>query len=137
MDRKDEKNFLSIIKAKSFEAGDRVIRMQTIDRGLYVVISGVFFGMDDSFPEQRKSFGAGAILGIDQFLENDRWDSDIICKMKGSIMGKIEYDMFEELREKYPQSAIRFYNRVIRYKSCELIRSREDNAEKMRELVRA
>ena len=78
--------------------------------------------MDDSFPEQRKMFGAGSILGIDQFLENDRWEIDIVCKIKGSIMGKIEFDMFEELREKQPQSAIRFYNRVTRLKSLELIK---------------
>ena len=66
-------------------------------------------------------YGAGAILGVDQFLENDRWEMDVICKIKGSVMGKIEYDQFEELKEQQPASAIRFYNRIIRHRSYQLI----------------
>ena len=74
-------------------------------------------------------FKSGAILGVDQFLENDRWDMDIICEDDGSIIGKIDYDTFVELKETQAASAIKFYNRLMRHKSYELIYEKKNNEE--------
>ena len=70
---------MGMMKCQGFNPGDRVIRNKTRDRGLFFVISGQFFGLDDTFPQTRHVFKTGAIIGMDQFLDSERWDMDIIC----------------------------------------------------------
>ena len=46
MDKRDERVFMNEIQAQQFNAGDRVIRRDTKDRALYMVIEGEFFAFD-------------------------------------------------------------------------------------------
>ena len=58
--------------------------------------------MDDSFPVFRNMYGPGAILGVEQFIYNDKWNMDIISKVNGCIMAKIDVESFEELKNSQP-----------------------------------
>jgi len=65
LDKRDERVFLTDIRASQFYAGDRVIRINTKDRALYFVMSGQFFAVDDSYPNRGPTYKAGALLGVD------------------------------------------------------------------------
>ena len=42
-------------------------------------------------------------------------------------MGKFDYDRFLEIKESQAASAIRFYNRIVRHRSYELIYEKKNN----------
>ena len=65
MESKYERAFMMMLKIKQFEAGDRVARINSMDQAFFIIIKGVFFGLDDTFPQYRHLYGPGAILGID------------------------------------------------------------------------
>lgn len=116
MDKKDERILFSEMRDKvaSMNPGDRVVRRHTQDRALFFVIRGTFFGMDDNFPSQRILHEAGAVLGCEQFLKNDYWEMDLICREENSLIAKYDYDSFCNLRETNTLTAVRLYNRIIR-----------------------
>ena len=43
--------------------GDRVIRRNTKDPALFIVIAGTFIALDDSYPSNRDHYKTGAIIG--------------------------------------------------------------------------
>jgi hypothetical protein len=94
MDKKDERVFMNEVKAQSMAPGDRVVRRNTKDRAMFIVIQGQFFGLDDSYPSNREIFKTGSIIGADQFMKDDYWDMDLICKEDGSIIGKFDFKAF-------------------------------------------
>ena len=89
--------------------------MNTKERALYFVISGSFFGLDDCYPSTRDLYKPGAIIGIDQFMQDERWDMDLLCKVEG-IIAKFDYSSFEILKSENPPTAMKLMNRVIRHK---------------------
>ena len=50
MKKPAERQLMVLLKCQGFSPGDRVIRNNTRDRGLFFVVSGQFFGLDDTFP---------------------------------------------------------------------------------------
>ena len=109
--------------------GDRVVRRHTKDRALFIVIQGQYFGLDDSYPSNREIFKTGAIIGADQFMKDDYWDIDLICKEEGSIIAKFDYKSFQDLKESQPGSAIKIYNRIVRHMSFELLYKKKNDPE--------
>ena len=109
--------------------GDRVVRRNTKDRALFIVIQGEFFGLDDSYPSNRELYKTGSIIGADQFMKDDYWDMDLICKEDGSIMGKFEYKTFMDLKDTQPASAIKIYNRIVRHMSFEMLYKKKNDPE--------
>lgn len=85
MDKKDERIFFSDVKGMVSNPADRVIRRNTRDRALYFVVSGQFFGMDDSYPSNRTTYKTGAVIGVQEFLHDDKWNMDLICHEEGII----------------------------------------------------
>jgi hypothetical protein len=79
MDKRDERVFLQETKGQQFNAGDRVIRRKTRDRALFFVVSGTFFSIDDNYPATGPIYRPGAVIGVDQFLDDDYWNIDLIC----------------------------------------------------------
>ena len=65
MEKRDERVFMGEIKAQQMNPGDRVVRRDTKERAIFIVIQGQFFGLDDSYPSNREIYGSGAILGAD------------------------------------------------------------------------
>lgn len=120
---------MAIMKAQVFNPGDRVIRHGSKDRAVFFVVKGEVFGLDETFPVTRNLFSCGAVLGIDSFLDNDKWTMDVICKTEDTVVGKIDYESFLELRENYPAGAIQFYNRLLRHKAYALIYEKKNNKE--------
>ena len=59
---------------------------------------------------------------------------DIIAKVQGCVIAKIEWEAFAEYRDQQPFSAIRFYNRLIKHKSYKLIYDVKNN-EYLREQI--
>lgn len=129
MEGKSERALMLLLKIRQFEAGDRVVRMNTWDQTLFIVVKGVFFGLDDTYPQYRHLFGPGAILGIDQFIHNDRWKMDLISKQQGGMIAKLDMHTFNILKEETPAAAISLYNRLMRMKSYNLIYERKNNEE--------
>lgn len=93
-DRKDERLFMNDVKGSNTQPGDRVVRRGTKDRSLYFVISGAFIGLGEDYPAKKETYKAGAIIGVTQFLHDDKWTSDIICQEEG-IIGRYEYSSFD------------------------------------------
>lgn len=127
MEKKDERVFMNEIKAQQMGPGDRVIRRKTKDRALYIVIQGAFFGLDDSYPSTREIYKTGAILGAEQFMKDDYWDFDLICKEENSIIGKFDYKQFCDLKDSQAAAAIKIYNRIIRHMSYELLYKKKND----------
>lgn len=81
MDKRDERVFIVDIKAKQFNAGERVVNERTKDRALLIVMSGQFVAMDEqSYPDRGNVYKTGALLGIDQFLNDEFWPCNLICE---------------------------------------------------------
>jgi len=128
LDKRDERVFLTDIKASGFVAGDRVIRINSKDRALYFVVAGSFFAIDDSYPNKGPTYKAGAVLGIDQFLKDDYWNIDLICSEDG-IIGRYEYDSFDAIKYNNAATASKIYNRVIRFKCYQMLYNYKNNKE--------
>lgn len=93
MEKKDERVFLSDIKGQLFNPGDRVIRRNTRDRALYFVVSGQFFGLDQNYPVKRTTYKTGAVIGVQEFLHDDKWEMDLICHEEG-IIARYDHKFF-------------------------------------------
>lgn len=109
--------------------GDRVTRRQTKDRCLFIVISGSFFSLGEGYPRMSETYKTGAIIGVDQFMKDDYWDMDLICKEEGSIMGKFEFQTFQSIKDSQPATAIKIYNRIVRLMSFEMIYRKKNDPE--------
>jgi len=96
-DRKDERMLLVDVRGSNMQPGDRVVRRQTKDRSLYFVVSGQFIGLGADYPAKTETYKAGAVIGVHQFLHDDHWSQDIICKEEG-ILGRYEYSSFDALK---------------------------------------
>jgi len=125
LEKKDEKFLINDTKVQQFSAGDRAIRKSTRDRCLFIVVHGEFFTMDD----EQVSYKAGAILGTQQFLHNDAWGMDLICRHDDSVLGRIDYDSFLQLKETQTATAMRLHNRILRHMAFELIYEKKNNIE--------
>lgn len=79
MDKRDERVFMNEIQGQVFYTGDRVIRSETKDRAIFIVVEGEFFAFDSDPGAQTKKYKPGAVLGLDQFLNDDYWQMDLIC----------------------------------------------------------
>ena len=131
MEKKDERILFAEMKDKvaTMLPGDRLIRRNTQDRCLLFIIRGSFFGLGETFPATKIIYNAGAILGCEQFLNDDRWELDIICKDENSVIAKLDYDSYCNMRESSPASAIKLYNRVVRNLTYKMIYDKKNNAE--------
>jgi len=75
-DRKDEKCLMGALKTHELDPADRLIRKNTIDRSIIIVVGGQFIGFGEG---DNLVYKEGAIIGVDQFLKAKPWESDIIC----------------------------------------------------------
>lgn len=76
-ENRDEKLIIQAFKGTEFEAADRVIKRGSWDRSLLIVAEGKLLVFDDQ--GENMLLESGAILGIEQFLFNKQWESDIFC----------------------------------------------------------
>ena len=126
MDKKDERVFVKDIKGQLMQPGDRVIRGNTKDRALFFIISGKFFTQDDtSYPEHGPVYKTGSVLGVDQFLNDDKWAYDLICYEEG-IVAKYEYASYINVKAAAPGVSSKFYNRIIRHKCYEMLEAQKE-----------
>lgn len=65
MDKRDERIFMNEIQAQQFNSGDRVIRRDTKDRAIFMVLEGEFFAFDADPGANSSIYKAGAVIGID------------------------------------------------------------------------
>ena len=111
---------MQYVKVQLNYPGDRILTINSKERAIYFVVSGSFFGLDDTYPSTRDLYRPGAVIGVDQFLQSDRWDMDLLCKEEG-LIGKFDYSAFELLKQDNPQTAMKLMNRIIRHKCYQLI----------------
>ena len=109
------------------KAGDRIIKRHAKDRAIYFIIQGSAFGLDDGYPVERTIYSTGDVIGINQFLHDEKWEQDIFCKEDQSVIGRITYSQFQDLKSQQPQSAIKFYNRIIRKRCLDLVDEKKKN----------
>lgn len=95
MEKRDERYIMNETKAKQCRAGDRVIRKDTRDRALYIVIQGTFMTLGD----EQTMYKSGAVLGTKQFLHGDPWDVDVISQGDDGVLGKIQHSSYLQLKE--------------------------------------
>ena len=76
IDRKDEKYILGALKTTEYEPSERLIRKGTRDRSIIFVAAGQFIAFKDHDNEIYKE---GAVLGVDEFIQNKPWPYDILC----------------------------------------------------------
>ena len=74
---KKEEKFFDACKVIEFETKERVIRKDTWDRSILFLARGKLTSFDDSL--EGMAFTEGAILGVEQFLFNKKWDMDLFC----------------------------------------------------------
>ena len=87
--------------------------------------------MDErSYPDRGNVYKAGAILGIDQFLNDEFWPFNLICEKEG-IIGKYEYSSFHQIKSQNAQAATRILNRLIRHKCYELLYDTKSKSKKL------
>jgi len=84
-------------RSMQFYAGDRVIRNGTKDRCILMVVMGEFFAVDDNYPNSGPIYKTGAVMGMEQFIFDCKWDYDLICEQDG-IIAKYSYESFELLK---------------------------------------
>lgn len=125
MEKKDERYLMNETKAMQCRAGDRVIRQGTRDRAIFIVVQGMFMTLG----EEQTVYRPGAVLGAKQFLHGDPWDLDLISQGDDGVIGKLSYNSYAQLKESQPATAVRFYNRIIRSMTYELIYARKNNIE--------
>ena len=65
MDKREERVFMNEIQAQQFNSGDRVIRRDTKDRALFIVLEGEFFAFDADPGAHAKIYKAGSVIGVD------------------------------------------------------------------------
>ena len=78
-DRKDEKIVLNYFKTSEVEMGERLIRKDTKDRCIIIVVAGKFIQFGNN-SERDIEYKEGAVIGVDEFLKNNEWTRDIICE---------------------------------------------------------
>ena len=94
VEKRDEKFIIQALKGTELEASDRVIRKNTWDRSLLIVADGelIVFREDG----ENDVLTEGAILGVEQFLFNKKWDVDVICG-KTAIVSKLTWETLMDL----------------------------------------
>ena len=52
---------------------------------------------------------------------------DLIAKTDDTVIGRIDWEQFVEMKEQNAPSAIKFYNKIMRHKSYQLIYEKKNN----------
>ena len=112
VDKRDEKFIIQALKGTEVEAAERVIKKGTWDRCMLVVADGELIAFRDD--GENDVYTEGAILGIEQFLFNKKWDVDIICG-KTAIVTKLSWETLIDLVPSQALTASRLYKRIMRH----------------------
>ena len=89
VEKRDEKFIIQALKGTEFESGERVIRKNTYDRSLLFVAEGECIIFNES--GENEVLSEGAIIGVEQFLYNQKWTVDIICSQT-AIVSKLKWE---------------------------------------------
>jgi hypothetical protein len=68
-DRKDEKVFMGALKTSELEPADRLVRKDTVDRSILIVVAGQFMAFGEA-GEDNIIYKEGAVLGVEGFLRS-------------------------------------------------------------------
>lgn len=112
VEKRDEKFIIQALKGTEVEAAERVIKKGTWDRCMLVVADGELIAFRDD--GENDVYTEGAILGIEQFLFNKKWDVDIICG-KTAIVTKLSWETLIDLVPSQALTASRLYKRIMRH----------------------
>ena len=112
VEKRDEKFIIQALKGTEVEAAERVIKKGTWDRCMLVVADGELIAFRDD--GENDVYTEGAILGIEQFLFNKKWDVDIICG-KTAIVTKLTWETLMDLVPSQALTASRLYKRIMRH----------------------
>ena len=101
IDRKDERVLFNVIKSTDFDPADRVIRKGTKDRSIIFIGGGQFMAFKE---QENEVYTEGAILGINEFINDAPWKYDIICS-KGGYICKLQYESMLDMINSIPINA--------------------------------
>ena len=118
-DRKDEKIVLNYFKTSEVEMGERLIRKDTKDRCIIIVVAGKFIQFGNN-SERDIEYKEGAVIGVDEFLKNNEWTRDIICEQEGVICKFTEESMLDMIQTQ-PMTAIKMLRRIVRHQCYDYI----------------
>ena len=119
-DKKDERSILTELQIQMFKPGDRIVRNEARERSLFIVVSGMAFGLQgidyyqSAVGHEPIVFRTGAVIGCKQFLNNDKWNMDLIAQQDETLIAKLSFDSFKKLIETATPTAARLRNRVMR-----------------------
>lgn len=66
LDKKDERVMFSDCRSQQFYAGDRVIRSDTDDRSLFIIVTGAFFAIEtNTYPAKGPTYLPGTVIGTE------------------------------------------------------------------------
>lgn len=94
VERRDEKFIVSALINAEFEPGERVMMRDARDRCILIVAEGTLVSFSAS--GSNRTYGTGSIIGCEQFLFNQRWDSTFICGRQ-AVVCKLRYESMLDL----------------------------------------
>lgn len=112
VDKRDEKFIINGLKATEFETADRVIKSGTWDRSLLILTDGELIAF--SADGENQVYTEGAIIGVEQFLFNAKWDTDIICGQT-AVVSKLRWDALQDMVKSNAAAAAKVFKCVMRH----------------------
>lgn len=111
-DKRDEKFIIQGFKGTEFETGDRIIRKDSWDRSLLLVAEGEVIVFNES--GENQVLIEGAIIGVEQFLFNKKWDCDMFCGVQG-IVCKLKWESLQDMVKLNASAASKLYKCIMRH----------------------
>ena len=114
IEKRDERFIIQAMRTIEFEPGERLIRRGTKDKSVLFVASGELIIFSYEGVENDVTYKEGAIFGIEEFLFDKPWDSDIICNKQATVC-KLKYENMLNLIATNALSASKLYKRIMRH----------------------
>jgi len=127
IEKRDERFIIQAMRTIEFEAGERVIRGGTLDKSVLFVAGGELIIFSHERVENDEVYREGAILGVEQFLFDKPWPSDILCNSQATVC-KLKFENLLNLIATNALSASRLYRRIVRhYCYMQIFEKKKDN----------
>ena len=105
---------INAMKTIEFESGERVIRAGTIDKSVLFVAGGELICFSMEGVERDVVYHEGTILGVEQYLFDKPWPTDILCNSQATVC-KLRHENLLNLVSINAQAASRLYKRIVRH----------------------
>ena len=103
MDKKDEKVLADESQKIEIEASEVLYKKESMERAIIFVTKGTLVEFTAS--GDNIEYRSGAILGVEQFLFNKKWENTIICETAAVVL-KFKWETLRDLQQRNATLAV-------------------------------